>query len=489
MNHKVICKKDFDLIVHEYNIVLITITTSEFRVVYSKLRPIKIDNETVGFLEYTDASKQTFILGTMGLYPVMLTKILDVGMTGQHTVGNMIQESLRDLPVNYVLMIGICATTDIKKMPIGSVIISKEIIAYERIKYSTVKKGVFTRVYLAEHLIDRAPRYYPGISLKSLDLFLGKQSFQFKVEKGAILSGEKLISSKSRLYELKRLFPNAIALEMEGVGFASALHSVGINDWVIIKGVSDDAINKSSHDNQESSMNNVMELIEVFFNQPGLFDAKIKVETLEEKTRKSVLISGSYPPSDPHHSEVEELAYDLSKELVRNNFRIITGYGLTVGPAIIAGAYQKACDMRKELNEVLDTFPFPRVQSETILKYVDAIKEENRNAMVKEAGIAVFLYGKKVKSRDGTEQEVRATGVWDEFVRASKRGLLCIPLGSTGYIAEEIWNHINEDFGNFYPASNTSLRDDFNKLNNKELTKAQKVESIIRFIKSALHSS
>ena len=480
MQMKMIDKIQYESIVHLYNIILITINSIEYSVAKEHLQPIEIGNGEIGFYRYIDDHQQEFVLGKLGKYNVALTKVLEPGTTGQHSIGNMIHESLFEWPVKYVFMIGICATADEKKYPLGTVIISKEIIAYERVKYEMISKNLLFKRYLVENTIDRAPRFYPGLNLKQIDTFITDFKSDYQVKTGVIMSGEKLMSSKNKLKQLKALYPNAIALEMEGSGFASALHSIDIHDWVVIKGVSDNAMRKKGDDHQEKSMRNVMSFCENYFDKEGIFARGVKVLSRQEQIANNVLISGSLDPNHPLQEEVEDFSFRLSQALVKNNYKIISGYGLTVGSAVVAGAYQKACDMHKNLDEVLDTFPFPRVSTPQIKRYIESIKDENRVAMINETSSAIFIYGQKV-DKDGNE--VRADGVWDEFVKASKKNRLCIPVGKTGFIAQEIWQHMNEDFDTFFPDASVEFKRLFQRLNDGNIDTEETIKNVLAILK------
>lgn len=380
---------------HLFNIVLITITQTEFSVALNYIEPVNLHMGEDCVYEYKDTHSQVFVLGKIGQYPVALTKVLEPGTYAQNSISNMIHESLTDWPVKYVFMIGICATTDEKDFPIGSVVISKEIIAYERVKYDVMNKNMLIKRHIVENIIDRSPRFYPGSSLKSLDSFIADFKPNYKIKVGAILSGEKLVNSKKKLAILKQMYPNAIALEMEGAGMASALNSIDVNDWVLIKGASDNAYRKSGSDKQPETMRNVMNLVKYYFSKENLFAPGVKVLSRQELISKNVLISGSFPAGIENHDVVEDFSFKLASSLVKNGYKIITGYGQTVGAATVAGAYQQACFMRKNVDDVLDNFPFPRVSSNQIKGYLTAIKQENRNEMIKQASIAIFIYGQK----------------------------------------------------------------------------------------------
>jgi hypothetical protein len=59
----------------------------------------------------------------------------------------------------------------------------------------------------------------------------------------------------------------------------------------------------------------------------------------------------------------------------------------------------------------------------------------------------VFLFGNKLQAGSVAP----ANGVRREFEIAKANGLLLIPVGATGYTAQELWHEITDNFERYYP--------------------------------------
>ena len=83
-----------------------------------------------------------------------------------------------------------------------------------------------------------------------------------------------------------------------------------------------------------------------------------------------------------------------------------------------------------------------------------------------------------------------ANGMRSEYEIAVDMQNLIVPVGCTGYIAQEIWNEINKDLSAYYTNIDDSLKDAFAKLNLK-CNNHDLVNNIISFIelfKNGKHS-
>lgn len=148
--------------------------------------------------------------------------------------------------------------------------------------------------------------------------------------------------------------------------------------------------------------------------------------------QKTVFISGSAHEYGSWGKErSEEFISKLSKELVKNEYKIVSGFGLGVGSAVISGVLEEVYMNKKEnLKDQLLLRPFPQGNEEIKNQW-----ETYRRDMIDYAGIAIFLFGNKFA--DGTLKP--ADGVRREFEIAREKGLIVLPLGATGYIATELW--------------------------------------------------
>jgi Sir2- and TIR-associating SLOG family/SIR2-like domain len=159
--------------------------------------------------------------------------------------------------------------------------------------------------------------------------------------------------------------------------------------------------------------------------------------------RKTVLISGSAHEYGPWETpKAESFVRNLSQALIKNDNRIVSGFGLGVGSQVITGVLEELYQHQgKRLHDQLILRPFPQG--------VDAQKqwETYRQEMIAHAGVAVFIFGNK--SQAGSV--VPANGVRREFEIAKENGLLLIPIGATGYVAQELWKEITDNFHTYHP--------------------------------------
>lgn len=156
----------------------------------------------------------------------------------------------------------------------------------------------------------------------------------------------------------------------------------------------------------------------------------------------TIFISGSISSynGDWKEKEVEEFCYELSKNIVKDNYKIISGFGLGVGSSIINGALDEIyLNKNKHVKEHLSLYPFP--QNEVGEKTLKERWTENRETMISDAGICIFIFGNK---KDGLKT-VKANGMIEEFQIAEKLGKYIIPIGNTGEAANDIFNTMEDD--------------------------------------------
>jgi hypothetical protein len=174
---------------------------------------------------------------------------------------------------------------------------------------------------------------------------------------------------------------------------------------------------------------------------------------------KSILISGSaheYGERTP--LEGEFLVRKISKLLVDKGRRIVSGFGLGIGSAVIAGALDEIYSGNGgSITDRMVLRPFPQGERNR------AFYTEYRKDIISLSGAAIFLYGNKIL--DGNL--VLADGVEEEFSLAVDAGVLPIPIGATGYMAEKLWQKVMASFSDYYP-NNSELKEAFVKLGNKE---------------------
>ena len=462
---KKISKEEFNRKKSSYSTVILCATDYEEKIIIDSMKKNCATKKNECFIYEVEG--YFFHLGFLGDEKVILTKQLTMGNinlgSSVHTI-HAIYNNLGSINVKSIVMIGCCAGLK-DDLPMGSVIISKEVVAYTVVKAT---KGFLNK----PKLIERGFKYHSQPIFNCFATAINQQEFEFTIKTGQVLSGDILMNNRRIKKELINKYPDAIALEMEGAGVSAAASGHKIQ-WILVKGISDSAVNKKGSENQERATRNAIEVCEKVFSS-DYFQA---YNNSQKIARKKVLISGSYLFEQDDADKVENFSYELSKKLVENGYKVITGYGLCIGPAVVAGAYGVAKTKKiRNLSEVLDAFPFPR-EFKTSIFSIEAIKRENREAMVADCDYAVFIYGLKSNSES-------ATGMIEEFDMAHKNGAICIPIGKTKYTAETIWKEINKNIYDYYPNASGETIDLYNKLNCSDLNDENICETILNFIES-----
>ncbi len=143
-------------------------------------------------------------------------------------------------------------------------------------------------------------------------------------------------------------------------------------------------------------------------------------------------------------AKIEELAYKLANQLVREEFRVTSGFGLGIGSSVINGALDEIYSSKyKHMSEHLCLRPFPQ-------GIVDAEERKSkwkryREDIIEENGVVIFIAGNKIVNG---EKSI-ADGCLQEYEIAKKNKCILIPIGSTGGAAEIINNEIKENKANY----------------------------------------
>ena len=157
--------------------------------------------------------------------------------------------------------------------------------------------------------------------------------------------------------------------------------------------------------------------------------------------RNNVFISGSAEDyADWGRDKAEELAAKISESLVKNDFKVISGFGLGIGSSVVNGAlteiYQSKC---KHTDKYLCLRPFPQGIKDTSER--KEVFRRYRKDMISDTGVAIFLFGNKRPQPDSSEI-IDADGCWAEFTIARDNKNIIIPVGSTGFMAKKIFDEV-----------------------------------------------
>ncbi|MDD2502752.1 MAG: SIR2 family protein [Clostridia bacterium] len=151
----------------------------------------------------------------------------------------------------------------------------------------------------------------------------------------------------------------------------------------------------------------------------------------------NVFISGSadFFVGDWTKARIDELTYKLSNQLVKEEFRVTSGFGLGIGSSVINGALDEIYSSRfKHMDEHLCLRPFPQGiadPDERKLRW-----KKYREEIFNEVGVAIFIVGNK---KDAEGQKAIADGCLQEYQFAKERRIIIIPIGSTGDAAATIY--------------------------------------------------
>ncbi|KJU85605.1 hypothetical protein MBAV_002195 [Candidatus Magnetobacterium bavaricum] len=204
------------------------------------------------------------------------------------------------------------------------------------------------------------------------------------------------------------------------------------------------------------------------------------LEQVEKLYRKKIVfISGSANSYGYWETEKAlKFVKDLSHKLVSDGNKLVSGYGLGIGSTVITGALEYIFSTRyRHLDEHIMLYPFPQISTTTSPKQLEELFSKYRHEMISNAGVAIFIFGNKIKGGI----EVIADGVLKEFDIAFEHGLNVIPIGATGFAAEELWNKVNGDFVKYY-GDNDKIKPLFQKLGDKGATSEELIDSVIKML-------
>lgn len=157
---------------------------------------------------------------------------------------------------------------------------------------------------------------------------------------------------------------------------------------------------------------------------------------------KNIFISGSLAECETgwDNISVASFTHTLAKQLVKLDYRIISGFGLGIGSTIINGALEEIMESKyKHVDEHLCLRPFPQIASGNAP--LGELWKKYRENMIEQAGIAIFIFGNK-KVDDNI---VVADGMLKEFDIAFSLGKIIIPVGITGGAAAKIHGIIKQN--------------------------------------------
>jgi len=208
-------------------------------------------------------------------------------------------------------------------------------------------------------------------------------------------------------------------------------------------------------------------------------DITVLLQKLADRyKRSSIFIAGAAENYGSwKQKDAEQFLHNLGREIASKKNRIVTGFGVGVGGAVLNGALAHLDDADKSVSdEDVILRPFPQVA--TGGKSLASRWTEYRRAMIAYAGIAIFVFGNK---RDVTGI-VPSNGMREEFDLCVEAGAKPLPIGATGFMAETLWKEVSADLAKYFPGASTDFKRQFKKLGNASKRPAELLESVQKLI-------
>lgn len=123
----------------------------------------------------------------------------------------------------------------------------------------------------------------------------------------------------------------------------------------------------------------------------------------------------------------------LGRKLVENGFSVHTGMIEGVGPQIINGVLSAISENKLQIDKFLRITTLPLINGDDSHIDIEA-KSMFQNNMISETGIVIFLFGNQYY--DGVLKSSK--GVLHDYYRAKEQNKYMIPVGSTGFAAQDI---------------------------------------------------
>jgi hypothetical protein len=194
--------------------------------------------------------------------------------------------------------------------------------------------------------------------------------------------------------------------------------------------------------------------------------------------RRNVFISGSATDfGEWGETRSFEFSTNLSKAVIKNKNNIVSGFGLGIGSCIIAGALEELYESKeKKVEDRLKSRPFPQNTSGEIP--LNELWTKYRKEMLFNVGISIFIFGNKKNEETG--DIVTANGMVEEFEISTENGTIPIPVGATGFTANDLWKTVMEDFDKFVGID--SLKPLYQDLGDHRKTDKELIGTIVKII-------
>jgi hypothetical protein len=179
-------------------------------------------------------------------------------------------------------------------------------------------------------------------------------------------------------------------------------------------------------------------------------------EILRELNRRShlkhVFVSGSAHDNDPLGKDrLESFCAELGHEIIKHGLNPMSGFGLGIGSSVALGGLELIYADDLPISR-MSFFPFPQQGPAGTTK--ETFYSQYRRTILSNSGFAVYISGNRLDPV--SKKTVIAPGVMEEFEIATQLGTIPIPLGASGWAAQEIWRQVSNQPNRYYGATDVS---------------------------------
>jgi hypothetical protein len=162
--------------------------------------------------------------------------------------------------------------------------------------------------------------------------------------------------------------------------------------------------------------------------------------------QKNIFVSGSAREfGDFGEGRLTAFARRIGREIIARGYNLVSGFGKGIGDQVILGALEGLYHTEKGLeSRRLVIRPFPRASR---ADEQATINKRHREDLITQSGAAFFLCG----NREYDGQIGISKGPLEEYGLTKQLGRFPIPLGCTGYAAEEIWKNVRDNIDDLFP--------------------------------------
>lgn len=237
-----------------------------------------------------------------------------IGM-GQINAALAVTKAINHFKITKVVLTGICGGIN-NQVKLGDLIISEQIVDYEIEKITTENKQFRWQVYRSDYSLAHNMKNYKSdkwfVKLKSI--FPDKTIDTPTRHLGIVLSGNKVIANAEFLNKIKNTWSQALAIEMEASGIASALsHIEKSPSFVMVKSVCDLAdSNKNDAWQEFASYASALFIIDYFLQDNYVLPQVNNPATMYDNSNSELLsiLNGTYSMS-----EISVLAFKIGVDI------------------------------------------------------------------------------------------------------------------------------------------------------------------------------